>query len=362
MKRVKKRSLLFLLGIGGLALYQGVALAGDGLHTPHEQGQTPVGDYSYTPLDEHRLKSELSLVRGPAASQQEWPRAIRYVDRQYDFRTDTFSEEEKTFTVPQRPGRIIAHAVGVTEILWAICPRERIAAFNDLAADPKYSFIAAEVTAQGSIFRTQETELLIGYRPDLVFTVFYSSLEFKEKLRQANIPYFDLGYFGTMDSIKYQAELIGRLIGEEGSAAALVKRIDDLTAEIRRKLPQASKPPRLLYYDENGYVFGKTSNFTSICELIGAVNVGAEQGVKSCSQVDYETVLKWDPDIILVPAESHLKKLLTTNRVLSHARAVREDKVRTIPGIYLRVDSQFMLLSANKVAGVVYAKPEKTVP
>ncbi len=92
--------------------------------------------------------------------------------------------------------RIIPHAVGVAEILWAICPRERLVAFNEFSADPEFSFIADEVRQRGPIFKSKQTELVIGFQPDLVFTVFYSGADFKEKLRQAKIPCFDLGYFG----------------------------------------------------------------------------------------------------------------------------------------------------------------------
>lgn len=308
------------------------------------------------PLSREQLKAELSVVRGDSREKPGWPRTVRYVDRQYDFRTDTFHEEEKAYEVNKKPMRLIAHAVGVTEILWAICPRERIVAFNDVAGDPKFSFIAEEVRKRGPIFRTPETERVLGYQADLVFTVFYSSQEFKEKLRQAKVPFFDLGYFGTIDSIKYQTLLIGRLIGEEGNAEALVRLIDEKIRQIRSRLPRISKAPRILYYDENGYVPGRTSNFSSICEIIGARNVGEEQGVKSWVQIDHETLLKWDPDIIVVPSDSNLREFLMTNRILAHARAVKEHRVTSIPGIYLRVDSQYMVLSANELAGIVYAE------
>lgn len=308
------------------------------------------------PLDPETLRADLSLARGESPSQEGWPREVRYTDKQYDFRTDTFREEQKVYRLEKKPRRLIAHAAGVTEILWAICPRERIVAYNDVAADPKFSFIAEEVRKTGPIFRTQETERVIGYRPDLVFTVFYSSQEFKEKLRQARIPFFDLGYFGTLESIRYQIGLIGRLIGEEANAEALLKKIEERIRDLRAKLPVPDKAPRVLYYDENGYIPGKTSNFTSICEIIGARNVGEEQGVKSWIQIDHETLLKWDPDMIVVPADSGLKNLLLTDRILSHARAVREGRVHTMPGLYLRVDSQYMVLSANELAGIVYGK------
>jgi iron complex transport system substrate-binding protein len=133
-----------------------------------------------------------------------------------------------------------------------------------------------------------------------------------------------------------------------------VRLIDQKIDELRSKLPKVKKPFRVLYYDEGGYIPGQSSNFQSICDIVGVVNVGAEQGIKSWSQIDHETLLKWDPDIIIVAHESHFGEQLTTNDILSHARAVKNRKVYEIPGVYLRVDSQFMILSANLLAGIVY--------
>jgi iron complex transport system substrate-binding protein len=312
-----------------------------------------------SPLDMERLKTELSFVRGKAKTEGPWPREIRYTFKVYDYKADAFRQEAKTFAIKKKPLRIIPHAVGVAEILWAICPRERLVAFNEFSADPDASFIADKVRERGSIFKSKQTELVIGYQPDLVFTVFYSSADFKEKLRQAKIPSFDLGYFGTIESIKEQILLMGDVIGEEGNARALVSLVDAKIRELKAKLPSRNHPVRVLYYDEGGYVPGISSNFNSICKLIGAVNVGAEQGIKSWSQIDYETLLKWNPDVILVPGRSKLKELLMSNRVLSYARAIKGGSVYYVPSVYLRAESQYMLLSADFIAGIIYRQPRR---
>ena len=306
------------------------------------------------PLDTERLKNELSFVRGKARAPAPWPREIRYTFKSYDFKTDAFRQEAKSFVVRKKPLRIIPHAVGIAEILWAICPRERLVAFNEFAADSDSSFIADKVRERGPIFKSKQTELVIGYRPDLVFTVFYSSADFKEKLKQAKIPSFDLGYFGTIESIKEQILLMGDIIGEEGNALALVRLIDKKIRELQVKLPPRDHPIRVLYYDEGGYVPGASSNFNSICKIIGAVNVGAEQGIKSWSQIDYETLLKWNPDVIIVPERSKLKEQLMSNRLLSYARAIKNGSVYYVPSVYLRVESQYMLVSADLLAGIIY--------
>jgi len=313
------------------------------------------GTLSPAPLEMSSLKEALSYARG-VVQDNGWPRTIKYSYEMYDFKTDTFSLDDKTFNMKHKPLRIVPHAVGVADILWAICPRERILSFNEYSADPDFSFISDEVKKSGNIFRSKQTELIIGLNPDIVFTVFYSDSSFKDKLKQANVPFFDLGYFGTISSIESQILLIGRIIGEEGNAEALIKTMNEKIAALKKKLPQMKAPLRVLYFDEGGYIPGKSSNFTSICELINVINVGEEKGIKSWSQIDFETLLKWDPDIIIVPEESKLKEQLMTNKILSHAKAVRENKIYYVPGVYLRVDSQFIILSANLLAGIVYER------
>ena len=307
-----------------------------------------------TPLDMETLKDSLSCVRGETKSDRGWPRAIEYEHEVYHFRKDALHHEKKTFVMARKPLRIIPHAVGVSEILWAICPRERLIAFNEFSADPEFSFIADLVKKRGPIFRSKQTELVIGYQPDLVFTVSYSGADFKKRLRQAKISYLDLGYFGTIESIKKQALVIGKIIGEEGNAEALVKTIDETIRGLRKKLPSTTKPIRVLCYGEGGYIPGKSSNFESICHIIRGVNVGSEQGIKSWSQIDYETLLKWDPDVIIVPHGSHLREQLMTTEILAHAMAIRKARVYEIPRVYLEASSQFILLSANLLAGFVY--------
>jgi len=317
-------------------------------------GTSPEGRAPRAPLDSSALRAKLSEARGGAGPEGAWPRTVTWPYEEYDYRTETLKVEERTFELKAKPMRIIPHAVGVAEILWAICPRERIVAFNEFAADPESSFIAEQVKQTGRIFQSKQTELVIGSRPDLVFTVFYSGADFKEKLKQANILYFDLGYFGTIDSIKKQILLIGRLIGEERNSEALVATVDAEMRSLQTRLPKAGPAPRVLYYDEGGYVPGAASNFNSICEIIKVTNVGAEKGIKSWSQVDYETLLKWNPDVIVMPEESGLREQLMANPILSHSRAVQNGRVHSVGGVYLRVASQYMILTANLLAGIIY--------
>ncbi len=307
-----------------------------------------------TPLPMDKLFNELSYVRGDRPDAGKWPRTVAYQRRIMDYHNDSFRIEQQTFRIERPPQKIIPHAVGITEILWAICPRERLLLFNQVAADPRFSMIAEPVAATGRIFTPKESELLIAARPDLVLTVIFSDAVFKQRLKQAGIPTLDLGSPDSLDSVIREIKLLGEVLGESGNAEALLQIIKRKQALLKAALPVLKKPLRLLYYDLGGYIPGKSSNFTSLCQMIGAVNVGAEQGINSWRQVDHETLLKWDPDIIIVPWENDLKARLEKDPLLRYCRALRRGKLLQIPGLYLRTNSQFMLLSADLLAGIIY--------
>ena len=307
-----------------------------------------------TPLPMEQLFEGLSYVRCDSWVEGEWPRQISFSHRVYDYRSEIFNVETKTVNLASAPVRIIPHAVGVSEILWAICPRQRLLMFNEVAADPRFSVIADAVVGSGRVFNYKESELVIAAQPDMVFTVAFSDAVFKQRLRRAGIATLDLGSQDSFESIIEEIKILGQVLGESGNAEALLDIIAEKRALLQAALPLRKRSLRLLYYDIGGYIPGVASNFTSLCELVGAVNVGAEQGIKSWKQVDHETLLKWDPEIIIVPLESKLEQRLKADPLLRHARAVKDDRILTIPGLYLRINSQFLLLGANLLAGIVY--------
>lgn len=339
----------------------GFAPAGSPAETAHPAADGPQrasGEGARGPVPDVKmeaLKDALSFARGGPPDSGGWPRTVTYDCKVYDYRSGRFRQEPRSFTVERKPLKIVPHAVGVAEILWAICPRERIVGFMEFAADPDFSVLAAEIGRQGPVVRQTQTELVIGMNPDLVFTVFYSDAAFRARLKQAGIPQFELGFFGTLESIKEQILLVGTVIGEKGNALALVERVDEKVRELQARIPPDRERVRVLFYDSRGYVPGLRTNFHSICELIGAVNVAAEQGVDSWSRIDYETFLKWDPDIVLVPENRRLEEELRRNPISARARAVKTARIHGIPHLHISVNSQFMVLSAHLIAGIVYA-------
>jgi len=103
-------------------------------------------------------------------------------------------------------------------------------------------------------------------------------------------------------------------------------------------------------------VAGKNTNFDSMCRVLGLENSASEHNIKYFKQVAYEQILKWDPDIIIIPDGSNLAEKLYSQPVLQTADAIKNKKIKKIPSVYLYASSQYIVASINYMAGLLYAK------
>ncbi|MEZ4483544.1 MAG: ABC transporter substrate-binding protein [Syntrophotaleaceae bacterium] len=309
------------------------------------------------PLEMDALMGALTDAYRPESSGlPAFPRTVDYRYLAYDIARDSLREEQRSVLIPHRPQRMIPQAIGITEILWAIAPRQRIVAVHQGCRDRRFSFIAGQLPENMPTYGTNDAEIVIGYQPDMVLTTYYSDENFLHQLQQAKVPNVQLGFFGNLEQIEEQILLIGRLIGEERSA----RRLTDTMAEKIKAIQayaehrRGARPPTVLYYDNMGYVAGRHSTFDSMCHLLGVVNIAAAKGIDYFKQVDYETLLQWNPDMIIVPAESAFDQQLYESQILASANAIRQRKIRKIPSVYLLSASQYLVASTNYLAGLIY--------
>lgn len=311
------------------------------------------------PLEMDALMGALSDTHVPArVTEGSFPRTVDYRFLRYDFSADKLFEEQRSVTLPRQPQRIIPHSTGLTEILWAIVPHERLVAVHKSCKDRQFSFLAPLLTDTVPTYGTDDAEIVIGYRPDLVMTSFFSNENFLHQLHTAGVPMVQFGFFDDLDSIEDQILLAGRLTGEEASARRLVavmqEKLRAIQTAVRGRRGQTAKPPTILYYDNMAYVAGSGTTFDSMCKALGVTNIAAAKGIRNFKQVDYETLLQWDPDVIIVPEESTFDKQLYGQGILATARAVRQKNIRKMPTVYLLSSSQYLIASINYLAGLLY--------
>jgi len=240
---------------------------------------------------------------------------------------------------------MIAHSVGVTEILWAIVPHKNLIAFHQSCTNSSYCILAEQIAKQKNIFSARDTEKVIAWRPDLVFTVSYSSPNFVAALRNAGIRTVDLGYFSSLEAIKKQILLLGKITGQEANASDLVKKMN----RYQRDLQKIKLCPsfRVLSYSSFRTVAGKGSTFDELCQIIGLTNLAKRAGIIGFKTVEAEWILKQNPDIIVLSSR-RLQQQIRHHPLLKEA--VKNHRLIYLEPRYLSAISQFTIAAANRLA------------
>lgn len=148
-----------------------------------------------------------------------------------------------------------------------------------------------------------DIETVVALEPDLVLLGYTSADTYGKVLTEAGVPvYFvDAGHTVSYDSIKSQTEALAEAFGRDDEAgAAVMRRFAGLEARlvgVRAKLTGKtvivlqSAPPSH-YIQTSGGTLG------SMAEMIGLTNVYSN-GAHHMAQLDLETAIDYDPDIVL---------------------------------------------------------------
>lgn len=214
--------------------------------------------------------------------------------------------QEKGYTDPvalaTRPAKVVCmsstpvlalYEMGVNMI--AIPTSTAVTWPEDLAANARQMQLAHNTNF--------DIETVVALEPDLVLLGYTSADTYGKVLTEAGVPvYFvDAGHTVSYDSIKSQTEALAEAFGRDDEAgAAVMRRFAGLEARlegVREKLTGKtvivlqSAPPSH-YIQTSGGTLG------SMAEMIGLTNVYSN-GAHHMAQLDLETAIDYDPDIVL---------------------------------------------------------------
>ena len=148
-------------------------------------------------------------------------------------------------TLNAPPKRIVSQTLGTDEILFAICPRDRIAGISELALNNTYSKIVDEAKASG-IKTIYGPEDILALKPDLVFIASYSRAEMSTLLRAARAPVYRFSNFDRIEDIANNVRQLGYLIGEDAAAARVVADMNERLTRARARAAASGRRPRIM--------------------------------------------------------------------------------------------------------------------
>lgn len=273
---------------------------------------------------------------------------------------DTRSTEAVTLTNCGRkvtyktvPKRVVTNDVGITELMFALGLENRMAGFampddkGDLTDVPwkdgyqKVKWLSKDQLTKENVLDARADLVFAGwnygFRDDSGFT--------PDALKKLGIPSYVLtescrngrtdtsrGIMPPLDALYTDLTNLGKLFGVEKRAATLIADFKKQTATVHSKAP--AKSPTVFLYDS-----GQDAPFTSgryaapdqIISEAGGVNVMHDVN-DSWTTVGWETVVKRDPDVIVIcdygdVSAEQKKKFLLSYAPLRNVSAVKHRRI-----------------------------------
>lgn len=231
----------------------------------------------------------------------------------------------------QAPLRIVSLEYEIDEYAYLIAPPERVVGVSDLAYRPQISNVLDQVNAHRPAVAS-DVETIIRLNPDLVLAADRSRPDLVQALRQAGINVFLLFTLATrLDEVAENITVTGYLLGRDEAAeqkrAAFEAERAGIAEQCRAPHPRA----RVFGVSMIGYSFGDATLFHDQARLVGAINVGAENGLHTYQKVGSETVLRWNPDWVFTWSDpgrgAEELKRWTDDPVLGAIAAVEKKQV-----------------------------------
>lgn len=316
---------VMMMGLGGCA--KGSGNAGETQQTAVETTAAATADTTAT---DSRETDKADSAAGVKAAQAEGTRII----------TDSAGREVE---IPSEITKIAPSGPLAQIVLYTVSPDKLAglaADFSDeakLYIDEKYWGLPKFGQFYGKN-ASLNMEALIAEAPDVIIDIGEAKKTVKEDMdalqEQLNIPVIFVE--ATLPTMADAYEMLGDITGEKEQAGKLA---DYCRAEIgkadRNAAAIADADRKSVYFglgDDGLHTNAKGSIHADVIDRIGAVNAADVEAVSSGggSEVSFEQVLLWNPDLIIVDSQK-LYDTLTADPMWQELDAVKNGKIFKIP-------------------------------
>lgn len=279
----------------------------------------------------------------------------------------------RTVTLYEKPVRIVSVSYGIDEILLDMTDSSRIRALSRYAGDGDITFVKKE--ERDLIGHTAEpnAESILAERPDLVFLNAGTGREVIDTLTDMGIPVYVSLYPKAWPDLEKKILGIGRAIGEEASAQAMVTQMNGRRRAVEKRLSDLppGKERSVLALSFSGIVGKKGNLFADLLRISRIDNKALLLPSSSEAAVfTKESVIEYDPDILLLPTwnfdgrsqASALKEEILHDPAYRTVRAVQENQLFYVPDKYRYVSSQHAADTVEILARTVYPEYFSDLP
>lgn len=290
---------------------------------------------------------------GPAWAQDAWPRTL----------VDGLGVE---VIINEPPQKILSVSLGADEVLLPLIGPQRFVGVTGLALDPAISNVAVDAAqVPNSIAAAADTERIISLEPDIVFVASFTAPEVIQQLRDAGLTVFATGFPVGFEAIRENVRLLGRAVGAEAEADALIARMDEELAVVSGAVVR-DNIVRALYLTPGNYTSGVDSTISEIIAAANGLDVAAAAGVSQLSPVSDEFIIEQNPDVIILsgwtPWDPTFVDTFKGNPAFADLSAVQNGRIYVANDAHLTTVSQFIVEGVKDVAAYLWPEVYPAFP
>jgi iron complex transport system substrate-binding protein len=231
------------------------------------------------------------------------------------------------FALAGNPSRVVSLSLASDEILLDMLPTcgglSRVAGLSIFADDPSASsLVVAAKSIKGRVH--SEPESLFSLKPDLVIAASFNRPELIKMIQDRKVPLLILEKFASANDISDHIQSIGDTMG-------CPKETIDIKARFEAEIVPArasKKSTRVLNYSADLSVMGKDTLFDDLVTRAGGMNSASIAGLSHWPRIDTETLLKLNPDKIIVLGNDspERRKEIKTHAAWGRLKAVKNSQ------------------------------------
>ncbi|MFT5049887.1 MAG: iron complex transport system substrate-binding protein [Chlamydiales bacterium] len=263
------------------------------------------------------------------------------------------AESSSSAAGERRAERIVPANSGAAELLLALVDPDRLAA------------LPATVEGYGAeglgdlglpTFANYTAENVLAFAPDLVVTHGWQSADATQVLERGGIPVLTLPDIGDFAGLCGLVELLGESVQARAAAATLNTSLRARFDLLKHTDRSAVRLVSYTNFGSGGWTAGAETTANLLCELAGVHNMATENGYKGHQNVDFETLLTWNPDVFLVgasgenPGHSPAAVMLRKEPSLQTIEALKHGRIIVLPAELYTTNSQHVMDAAEYLA------------
>ena len=257
------------------------------------------------------------------------------------------------------PQRIVSLAPSNTEILFALGLGDKVVGVTRYCDYPEET--KEKETVGG--FANPDPEKIIALKPDLILALGTIQKSLVTKLKERGQTVF-WHYPHTYADILESFESIGKLTGSLTAAQRVRKKVEERVEAVQARIkdiPEKERPTVFRVHSASpgaiGTIGGEAFQ-TDVYRLAGGKNIFADTQ-KDYFEINFETLLKLDPDIIVVAGEdeAETKAKIKSREGWDGLTAVKTDRIVVIPAELICRPSPRLALTIEQLA--IKFRPER---